>query len=113
LQQEEPNVFDSFVQLYVDMVVLPDRESELLSIFKNTFTPAISKQPGFVSVRLLKLRTAIVGEAPGDAPIRLVITFQTEEQRLAWVATDVHQEVWPRIANTLDRFKAYLYDGQD
>ena len=84
----------------------------MVSNFKNIFKPVISKQPGFVAVQLLKLHSAIVGEAPSDAPYRLQITFKTEELRLAWVATDEHQEVWPSIANTLGAFKAYLYTSR-
>ena len=28
---------------------------------------------------------------------RLVITFESEPLRLKWVATDLHQQVWPRM----------------
>ena len=30
-----------------------------------------------------------------------MISFQSEEHRQKWVATSVHQEVWPAIENTL------------
>ena len=89
------------IQLHVDLEVDPAKEKELVLNFRRVFRPAISKQPGFVSVRLLKLRQAVVGAAPANAPYRLVISFQTEEQRQTWVASEDHQRAWPAIEGTL------------
>ncbi|MBI3681833.1 MAG: antibiotic biosynthesis monooxygenase [Acidobacteria bacterium] len=101
------------IQLHVDLEVDPAKEAELLKNFKQTFRPTISKQPGFVDVKLLKLRNAVAGAAPATR-YRLLISFQTEEQRLKWVATDDHQRAWPTIERTLSgkKFTAVLYDIQ-
>ncbi len=101
------------IQLHVELEVDPAKEAELLKNFKSTFKPTISKQPGFVDVKLLKMRSAPVGEAP-KTKYRLLISFQTEEQRLKWVAADDHQRVWPTIEKTLTgkKFSAVLYDIQ-
>ena len=79
----------------------------MLLAFNDLFSPAIRKQPGFVHVRLLRLR----GQAP-DFNFRLLIGFESEEQRQQWVATDVHQEVWPAIERTLkgSKYAVRLYD---
>jgi len=99
------------IQLHVDLDVDPAKESDLLAALRKVFRTAISKQPGFVSVRLLKLRQAVVGEAPKTASHRLLISFQTEEQRQAWVKTDDHQQAWPAIEKTLrGKVTALLYD---
>jgi len=84
----------------------------MLNNYHNVFHPAIVKQPGFVSVALLKLRKENQGKAPAGASYRLVISFQTEEQRVKWASTDTHQKVWPTVENTLlgDKFTALLYD---
>jgi heme-degrading monooxygenase HmoA len=99
------------VQLHVDLDVDPAREQELLTNFRSRFRPAISRQPGFVEVRLLKLDTVLEGQAPANTSYRLIISFHTEEQRKAWVATAVHQKVWPTIVGTLrgGRFSAVLF----
>lgn len=99
------------IQLYVDMEVDPAREAEMLKNFQQTFKPTISKQPGFVDVKLLKLRSALAGDKP-KANWRLLISFKTEEQRLTWVATDDHQRVWPTIEKTLKKYSVVLYDIQ-
>jgi antibiotic biosynthesis monooxygenase (ABM) superfamily enzyme len=99
------------IQLHVDMDVDPAREDEMLANFRKVFRPVITKQPGFVSVRLLKFREAMQGPAPAFK-YRLIISFQTEEQRKAWVATDEHQRVWPSIEKTLrgKNYTVVLYD---
>ncbi|MCW5979035.1 MAG: hypothetical protein KIT09_13220 [Bryobacteraceae bacterium] len=100
------------IMLHCDLQVDPAREKEMVNNFRNTFEPVIRKQPGFVDVRLQKLRSALAGKAPTSANYKLLISFQTEEQRLTWVASDDHQRVWPSIENTLTGFKfnAILYD---
>jgi heme-degrading monooxygenase HmoA len=89
------------IHLHVDLFVTPGREDEMKQNFLTVFKPVLSKQPGFVRVQLLKLRSELSGKAPVGASYRLIISFETEEQRLAWVATDDHQRVWPEIGKTL------------
>ena len=100
------------IQLHCDLELDPKREQEMLANYRNVFRPTISKQPGFVSVTLLKLRVERQGKAPAGCPYRLIISFQTEEQRLTWVATPAHQKAWPTVENTLKgvKFIALLYD---
>ncbi|MGH9661311.1 MAG: antibiotic biosynthesis monooxygenase family protein [Bryobacteraceae bacterium] len=100
------------IQLHVDLDVVPTRQKEMATNFHTVFKPVISKQPGFVEVKLLKLRSALKGPAPGSANYRLIISFRTEEDRKAWVARDEHQRVWPSIEKTLrgEKFGAVLYD---
>ena len=40
-------------------------------------------------------------KAPAGCPYRLIISFQTEEQRVKWVASDAHQKAWATVENTL------------
>ena len=99
------------IQLHVDLDVLPARERELISNFRKTFEPAISKQPGFVDAKLLKLRSAVGGQMPTNTNYRLILSFQTEAQRQAWTATADHQRAWPTIEKTLRANRAaLLYD---
>lgn len=101
------------IQLHVDLEVDPAKEAEILKNYKDVFRPTISKQPGFVDVKLLKLRSTPKGDPP-KTRYRLLISFQTEEQRLKWVASDDHQRAWPTIENNLvgKKFGAVLYDIQ-
>jgi heme-degrading monooxygenase HmoA len=100
------------VQLHSDLEVDPAREKEMLAAFRQNIRPTISRQPGFVSVQLIKLRQELRGKAPAGCTYRLIISFQTEELRLKWVATDEHQKVWPTVERTLigQKYNALLYD---
>jgi heme-degrading monooxygenase HmoA len=103
---------DQTIQLHVDMSVDPAKEKDLKKNFKETFKPAMSKHPGFLHVYMLKLREAKAGKAPEGANYRLVINFKSEEDRLDWVKSDIHQRVWPTIEGTfkVKSYTAILYD---
>ena len=94
---------ENAIELHVDLEVDPDREKDLVETYHRVFQPVISRQPGFVSVTLLRTGTS--------ATYRLVISFETEDHRLAWVATDDHQKVWPQMEANLKghKFKAILW----
>ncbi len=100
------------IQLHCDLFLDPKRENEMLENYRKVFRPTISRQPGFVSVTLLKLRKENQGKAPKGASYRLIISFQTEEQRLKWADSPEHQKAWPTVENTLlgEKFTALLYD---
>jgi len=100
------------IQLHVDLEVDPAKEKELLANFGKVFRPAIRKQPGFVDVKLLKLRSALAGKAPENCAFRLLISFQTEALRMQWVKSDDHQKAWPTLEKTLKGVKTIvlLYD---
>jgi heme-degrading monooxygenase HmoA len=100
------------IELYVDLAVDPAREKEMLQNFRTQFRPTAQKQPGFIDVKVVKLRSAIQGAAPAGVNYRFMISFQTEEQRQKWVATEAHQKVWPLIENTLKtkNYTVLLFD---
>ncbi len=97
------------IQLHVDLEVAAAKEADLVKNFKTIFRPTIQKQAGFVEVKLLKMR-----KAEGNMHYRLLISFQTEEQRQKWVASADHQKAWPEIEKNLTgkKFSAVLYDIQ-
>jgi heme-degrading monooxygenase HmoA len=100
------------IQLHVDLSVNPAKEQEMLRNFKTIFRPAASKQPGYIDVQVLKLRSALQGKAPEASNYRFVLTFASEELRQQWVASAIHQKVWPTIENTLKSkdYTVLLYD---
>jgi hypothetical protein len=100
------------IQLHVDLSVDPAKEKEMLHNFETIFRPAAAKQPGYIEVKMLKLRTAVMGKAPEGVNYRFALTYQSEELRQKWVASDVHQKVWPTIENTLasKSYSVLLFD---
>ena len=112
LSAQSKKAADQTIQLHVDMMVDPAKEKELKKNFKEIFKPAMSKQPGFLHVYMLKLREAKAGNAPAGSNYRLVINFKSEEDRLNWVKSNDHQAAWPTIEGTfkVKGFTAVLYD---
>ena len=100
------------IELHCDLDVDPSKEKDLIETFHSVFAPTMAKQPGWVAVSLLKLETAKRGPAPANTSHRLVISFATEDLRMAWVASDDHQRVWPQMEKNLrgDRFTAVLWN---
>jgi len=100
------------IQLHVDLSVDPAKEAEMLKNFQTIFRPAASKQPGYIDVKMVKLRSTLMGKAPAGVNYRFVLTFQSEELRQKWIASDVHQKVWPTVENTLSTkdYTVMLFD---
>jgi hypothetical protein len=101
------------IQLHLDMSVDPAKEKQMLKNFETIFKPAAVKQPGYIDVKILKLHSTLQGKPPAGLIYRFVLTYQSEELRQKWIATDVHQKVWPTIENTLTTkdYTVYLFDS--
>lgn len=83
------------IQVHVDMAIDPAKEQEMLRYFQTTFRPAAQKFRGYIDVRMLKLVAVPFGPPPPAAiNYRFAITYENEELRQKWVASDIHQEVW-------------------
>lgn len=88
----------------VDMSVKPDSEQLFEQTYTGIFVPAISKQEGFEGVKLLR----------PDPPVthyRLVIEFRNQDLQQKWVATPLHQELWPQMENLCDKYIVQTYSA--
>lgn len=74
--------------LQIYLKCLEGRQPELEERFRDTFLPAISVQRGFLGAQLLR---AV------EEPLiyHIEFTFETEELRQGWVASDHHQHAIP------------------
>ena len=102
------------IVLYCDLTVAPAREQEMLNNFHNVFKPAAIKFPGYIDVKLLKLRSTLSGSAPAGINYRFQLTYESEELRQKWIKSDVHQKVWPTVENTLSTkdYATLLFDSK-
>jgi antibiotic biosynthesis monooxygenase (ABM) superfamily enzyme len=100
------------IVLDVDLVVDPAKEKEMLHNFETVFKPAAVKYPGYIDVKILKLRSALQGSAPAGMNYRFSLTYQSEEMRQKWIHSDIHQRVWPTVENTLlnKNYTVLLFD---
>ena len=100
------------IELHVDLAVDPAKEKEMLHNFDTIFRPEAAKHPGYIKVKMLKLRKVLQGSAPAGVNYRFELTYQSEELRQKWVASPEHQKVWPTIENTLStkNYTVLLFD---
>ena len=88
------------IQIHVDLNVDPAKEQEMVRYFAHVFRPAAQKFDGYIDVRMLKLRKAFMGTAPPGMNYRFQLSYQSEELRQKWIASDVHQDVWGGMEKT-------------
>ena len=86
----------------VELVAADPDTTPLKKTFCEQFRPAIVKQPGFCSVELLVSRH--------DARAYLMIEFESDALRAAWVETELHQHVWGQLAACCARYSSADYD---
>jgi heme-degrading monooxygenase HmoA len=89
------------VQVHVEMAIDPAKEQEMVRYFQTVFRPAAMKFRGYIDVRMLKVLAVPVGTAPAGLNYRFSITYESEELRQKWVASEIHQEVWGAMEKTL------------
>ena len=89
--------------LQVDLKVKPGSAQALEKTYAETFRPAISPQQGFSFVDLLRPRD------DGNAYV-LNIVFEDQAAQQKWVATDVHQQVWPQMESHCASYAVRSYD---
>ena len=82
------------IQLHLDLMVDPAKESQMLQYFENEFRPAAMQFEGYVDVSMLKLRSALMGTAPAGVNYRFSLVYRSEELRQKWVTSEIHNVVW-------------------
>ena len=92
--------------LHVDIVLKPNSWENLSRTYRDKFVPAISTQAGFVNTMLLR------PVEKGEFDNRLVIEFESHETQQAWVATDVHQQVWPEMEASIKEYAVHSFEAQ-
>ena len=89
--------------LHVDLAVRPGSQQDLEAVYRSIFCPAISGQEGFHDVGLLR-------PSEGDDQMyRLTIAFTNQDFQQRWVATDLHQQVWPQIERRCSEYSVRYY----
>ena len=91
------------IGLQIYLTVTNGKENGLENAFKIAFAPAIKKQDGFAAVYMIK-------STAGVRTYQINLYFNTEEQRLTWVASDDHQDAWPKIVANCDNAEWLLFD---
>jgi heme-degrading monooxygenase HmoA len=88
--------------LHVAIKIKPGQDGAARNVFTGPFKAAISAQPGFQGVQFLKPQE-------GDAFV-LTIAFESQAQQQAWVATDLHTQVWSQMEVNFESYSVKTYN---
>lgn len=87
--------------LLVALKVKAGQEQALEQDFAGPFTRAISAQEGFRHVFLLRSND-------GTDPV-LMIAFESQPLQQKWVASELHQRMWPMMESHLAEYAVKTY----
>ena len=90
LRAEREFDIDGPVELYIWLTAKPGAEAALEKTFRETFYPAVSSRPGFRGAQLVR--------KPKTADYTVRLSFDTEDQRVAWAKSEIHDRAWPALA---------------
>ena len=91
------------IERHVTFNVIPGKEKDFENLFREDYSVAMAKQPGFVSVTLLK-------EHEKESIYQMVIRFQSLETAAAWRDSAEHKALSPRIKTLYNGSTVQVYD---
>lgn len=91
------------IVLYCDLAVDPTREQEMLHHFHHDFKPEAERFDGYIDLKMLKIRKVVQGGPPPPTAVnyRFQLTYESEEKRQVWIASEVHRKNWPLVESTV------------
>ena len=100
--------------LQMDFVVPKENAEAFEKIYSSVYVPAMTVQQGYLGSKLLRLfpdniEKEIQGE-PTTYNYQIQISFDTEENRRKWVASEQHKIAWPAASGLAKEFKWRGYD---
>ena len=105
--------------LQIYFAVPPEGASDFERMYSEAYVPALRKQQGYLSSKLLRLFPPDVAReiqaAETDFNYQMELVFDTEENRRLWVASEEHQVVWPQAEKMATKvaWRGYAVAGED
>ena len=91
------------IERHVTFNVIHGKEKEFEALFKEAYSVAMSKQPGFVSVILLKKHEE-------ESVYQMAIRFQSLETAAAWRDSTDHKALSPKIKALYTESTVQVYE---
>lgn len=91
------------IELHLCLKVKPGQEAALEKTYANTFVPAISRQKGFVHIKLLRHQQR-------RDQYEIHFAFRTPEERAIWAVSADHEVAFPAIRALCTEISGQLYD---
>ncbi len=91
------------IERHVTFHLTPGKEKDFENLFKDEYSIAMSKQPGFLSVTLLK-------EHEKETVYQMVIRFQSLETAATWRDSPDHKALSPKVKSLNRESTVQVYD---
>jgi len=91
------------IERHVTFEVIPGKEQAFEDLFRSSYSVAMSKQPGFVAVSLLR-------ETETPTRYQMTIRFETLETAAAWRDSADHKALSPVIKALYTSSSVVVYD---
>ncbi len=91
------------IERHVTFNVIPGKEKDFENLFRQEYSVAMAKQPGFVSVTLLQ-------EQENGSVYQMVIRFQSLETAAAWRDSTDHKALSPKIKTLYNASTVQVYN---
>lgn len=91
------------IERHVTFNVIPGKEKDFEKLFIEEYSVAMSKQPGFVSVALLK-------EHEQESTYQMTIRFQSLETAAAWRESEDHKALSQKIKALYTESNVKVYE---
>jgi len=100
--------------LQMDFIVPKENAEAFEKIYTSVYVPAMTVQQGYLGSKLLRIfPDNMEKEIQGDTTAynyQIQISFDTEESRRKWVASEQHKIAWPAASGLAKEFKWRGYD---
>lgn len=110
----EPPSEPTAMVLQMDFVIAEENREAFEELYYSIYVPAMKVQPGYLNSSLLRLypeeEAAEIEAESTDYNYQIKISFDTEENRRRWQASDQHQIAWPAATDLAEEFKWRGYD---
>jgi mannose-6-phosphate isomerase-like protein (cupin superfamily)/heme-degrading monooxygenase HmoA len=102
------------IALQMDFIVSKENAEAFEKMYYSIYVPAMTVQQGYLSSKLLRLFSDDVAKTiqaePTTYNYQIQISFDTEENRRKWVASEQHKIAWPGASVLAKEFKWRGYD---
>lgn len=118
-RQKDPNRLKPLAKpkatvLQMDFVVAKENAEAFEKMYTSIYVPAMTVQQGYIESKLLRLYPENIEKEiqaePTTYNYQVQISFDTEENRRKWVASEQHKIAWPAAANLAKSYKWRGYD---
>ncbi len=105
------------LQIYFE--IAPERNADFEKMYEDVYVPAMRKQQGYLGSKLLRIYAPAVSRAiqaaPSEFNYQMELMFDTEENRVKWVASQEHVDAWAAAEDiaTSAAWRGYDVTGAD